>query len=119
MSAHSEQHHKSAILLQFVRFACGGRDGLVALIADARGYAFRVGLSVPAGRDGLLGPTPNGMPSKKTARMGDEGKAVGSVLPTALLFLNLSLFVLAITSRKIEMRSDRYASDTRPPLSPR
>jgi hypothetical protein len=41
------------------------------------------------------------------------------VLPTALLFLNLSLFVLAITSRKIEMRSDRYASDTRPPLSPR
>ena len=41
------------------------------------------------------------MPSEKTARMGDEGKAVGSVLPTALLSVPLRfgylLLVIAVT----------------------
>jgi hypothetical protein len=64
-----------------------GRVGLVALFAAARGYAFHVELSIPAGR-GMgcrPGSTTRRVPSKKTARMGDEGKAVGCVPPTALL----------------------------------
>jgi hypothetical protein len=36
----------------------------------------------------LPGSTTRRMPSKKTARMGDEGKAVGGVPPTALLCLS-------------------------------
>jgi hypothetical protein len=40
------------------------------------------------------GSTAQPMPSKKTARMGDEGKAVGSVLPTALLFEQAGLAYL-------------------------
>jgi hypothetical protein len=51
-----------------------------------RRYARPVGLKVKTAALFTMGPTTQRMPSKKTARMGDEGKAVGFVPPTALLF---------------------------------
>ena len=43
--------------------------------------------------------------------MGDEGKAAGCVPLAALLSLNFSFFVLAITSQNINPRSNMPASD--------
>jgi hypothetical protein len=45
------------------------------------------------------------LPSKKTARMGDKAKPLASA-GRRLCCLNFSLSVLAVTSRKIEPRSD-------------
>jgi hypothetical protein len=58
--------------------------------------------------------------SKKTARMGDEAKPLAATHPRwRLCCVNFGLFVLAITSRKIEMQSDARASDiTRPMIVP-
>lgn len=53
---------------------------------------------------------PQRLLSKNTARMGDRAKPLVFRGPAALL-CELSLFVLAITSRKIEMQSDPRASD--------
>jgi hypothetical protein len=49
------------------------------------------------------------LPSKKTARMGDKAKPLAS-LGRRLCCLNFSLFVLAVTSAKIEPRSDAPAA---------
>jgi hypothetical protein len=43
--------------------------------------------------------------------MGDEGKAAGCVSLAALLSLNFSLFVLAITSQYFDLKSHSFASD--------
>jgi hypothetical protein len=51
-----------------------------------RRYARPVGLKVKTAALFTVGSTTQRMLSKKTARMGDEGKAVGCVPPTALLF---------------------------------
>jgi hypothetical protein len=50
------------------------------------------------------------LPSKKTARMGDKAKPLASA-GRRLCCLNFSLSVLAVTSRKIEPRSDAPASE--------
>ena len=51
------------------------------------------------------------LPPEKAACMGDEGKAAGCVPPAALLSLNFSLFVLAITSQYFDLKSHGLASD--------
>jgi len=50
------------------------------------------------------------LPSKKTARMGDKAKPLASA-GRRLCCLNFSLSVLAVTSRKIEPRSDGPVSE--------
>jgi|SRR5215467_1508992 len=51
--------------------------------------------------------------------MGDEGKAAGCVPLAALLSLNFSLFVLAITSQNIDLQSDARASGITRPMDHR
>jgi hypothetical protein len=63
-----------------------GRVGLATLSVAAWGYAFRVGLSVAAGRGSAC--STGSTPSEKTAHAGDEGKAAGCVPLPALLFPN-------------------------------
>jgi hypothetical protein len=77
-------------VLLFTKAACGPL---------CRRYARPVGLKVKTAALFTIGPTTQRMLSKKTARMGDEGKAVGCVPPTALLSETLQLR-LWITSRE-------------------
>ena len=48
---------------------------------------------------------------QEKARMGDKAKPLAPRRLTALLSLNFDLFVLAITSQKIDLQSDPLASD--------
>jgi hypothetical protein len=68
-------------------------------------YARPVGLKAKTAALFTIGPTTQRLPSKKTARMGDVGKAVGCVPPTALLCVRPP-FCAGRHFAKNQMRSD-------------
>jgi hypothetical protein len=87
----------------FQRFAAH-KSGLRATVPTLC-YARPVGLKAKTAALFTIGPTTQRMLSKKTARMGDVGKAVGCVPPTALLCVRPP-FCADRHFAKNQMRSD-------------